>query len=176
MRSIFVSAGHSNTDPGACAFGKTEAQIVTEFRNMVGFYLSRAGVQHELDGDGPLNMPLNAAVKMAKKHQVAVEFHCNAAETPAAGGVEALSKPGGAKLGAALCAAIAEAMGIRNRGAKGEGAGQHTRLAFCNVANGVIVELFFITNPGELAEYEAKKWVVARAVADVLRKAVIGAL
>jgi len=173
MRSIFLSAGHSNADPGACAFGRTEAGIVTEVRNMVAFYLQRAGVPVELDGDGEINLPLNKAIAMARKHPLAVEFHCNAAATPAAAGVETLSKPSGAKLGAALCSAIATVMDTKNRGAKGEGSGQHSRLGFVSTGNGIIVELFFITNPTELATYDAKKWLLAKAIADVLRQAAV---
>ena len=43
MKSIFVSAGHSDTDPGAAGNGYTEANIVMELRNIVSFYLHRAG-------------------------------------------------------------------------------------------------------------------------------------
>lgn len=168
MRSIFVSAGHSNADPGACAFGRTEAGIVTEVRNMVAFYLQRANVPHALDGDGPINLPLNKAAAMARKHPIAVEFHCNATASPAAAGVETLSGPKDMALGAELCKAIAGAMGTKNRGAKPENAGQHHRLAFVQ-SGGIIVELFFITNPVELATYDAKKWLIARSIADVLR-------
>ncbi len=34
-KSLFISAGHSDTDPGAAANGITEADIVLEFRDMV---------------------------------------------------------------------------------------------------------------------------------------------
>lgn len=115
MRSIFLSAGHSNSDPGAVAQARTEAGIVTEVRNMVAFYLQRAQVPHELDGDGPINLPLRDAAAKARKHPLAVEFHCNAAATPAAAGVETLSGPKDMKLGAELCKAIAGAMGTKNR-------------------------------------------------------------
>ena len=50
MKSVFVSAGHSDTDPGAVALGRREADIAVEFRNMVAFYLQRSGIPHELDG------------------------------------------------------------------------------------------------------------------------------
>ena len=55
--AVFLSAGHSNTDPGATtsakdAKGKTivrrEADIAVEMRNMVAFYLQRAGVLAKL--------------------------------------------------------------------------------------------------------------------------------
>lgn len=167
MKSVFLSAGHSNMDPGAVAFGRREADIVVEFRNIVSFYLHRAGVLHELDGEGTENLPLGKAVKAAVKHPIAVEFHCNAAASPAARGVETLSAPGDVSLGSRLCHAIAETLPTRNRGAKPENSGQHHRLAFVQ-AGGIIVELFFITSKLDLDAYDARKWLVARAVAEVL--------
>lgn len=167
MKSIFLSAGHSDTDPGAVANGRREADIAVEFRNLVSFYLLRAGVPHELDGAGTENLPLREAVRKARRHPIGLEFHCNAAANPAATGVETLSGPEDFPLAADICKALAESLGIRNRGAKPENAGQHHRLAFVQ-AGGIIVELFFLTNAEDLAAYDARKWLAARAVADVL--------
>lgn len=174
MKSIFVSAGHSNSDPGAVAFGRREADIAVEFRNMVSFYLMRAGVKHEMDGRGTENLPLSAAARSARNHQIAVEFHCNAAASASATGAETLSGPKDMAIGAQISAAVAKGLGIRNRGAKPESAGQHSRLAFVQ-AGGIIVELFFITNQLDLAAYDARKWLAARDVADVLIAASAGA-
>lgn len=164
---MFLSAGHSDADPGAVAFGRREADIAVEFRNIVSFYLLRAGVPHELDGSATQNLPLREAVAKARRHAIGVEFHCNAASNPTATGVETLSAPKDIALGGRICAAIATGLGIRNRGAKPENAGQHHRLAFVQ-AGGIIVELFFITNPTDLAAYDARKWLAARDVASVL--------
>jgi len=172
--SIFISAGHGGTDPGAVANGRREADIAVEFRNMVAFYLRRDGVLFDADGEGSENLPLSKAAAMARSHHVAVEFHCNAAG-PTATGVETLSKPASQALGAKLCEAVAGQLGIRNRGAKLDNAGQHSRLAFAE-AGGVILELLFITNPADLAAYDARKWLAARAVAEVLINADRGAL
>lgn len=167
MRSVFLSAGHSNVDPGAVAFGRKEADIAVEFRNIVAFYLQRDGIPHELDGRGTENLPLREAVTRARRHPVGVEFHCNAAGSPSATGAETLSSQSDMALGQLICAAVSGALGIRNRGAKPENAGQHHRLAFVQ-AGGIIVELFFITNPHDLAAYDARKWLAARDVAAVL--------
>lgn len=181
MRSIYVSAGHSDTDPGAVTkqevgcdvYGRPlvllrkEADIAVEFRNMVSFYLAREGVPHEMDGHGTQNLPLREAARQAMQHPVAVEFHTNAFHLPSATGVETLSGPGDTALGGRICEAVATALDIRNRGAKPEDAGQHHRLAFVR-AGGIIVELFFLTNPVDLAQYDARKWLAARDVAQVL--------
>lgn len=167
MRTIFLAAGHSDTDPGAVAQGRREAAIAVEFRNMVSFYLRRDGYPHATDGAGQSNLPLAQSAALARRHDIAVEFHCNAAANPAAGGVETLSGPKDMALGNLLCEVIANELGIRNRGAKPENSGQHRRLAFVQ-AGGIIVELFFLTSPGDLAAYEQRKWLAARAVSGVL--------
>lgn len=166
-KSIFVSAGHGGGDPGAVAHGRREADIATEFRNIVAFYLLRHGVPHRTDGDGALNLPLRDAARMAREHDIAVEFHTNAAAAASATGVETLSAPKDFALCREICDAIADNLRLRNRGAKPENAGQHSRLAFVQ-AGGIIVELFFITNRDDLAAYDARKWLAGRAVADAL--------
>lgn len=177
MRPIVVTAGHSSKDPGAVGGGMTEADICTDFRNLVAHYLKAAGVAFVADGKDGENLPLPQAIALVKQAGlgvIAVEFHCNAAASPAATGVESLSGRAGMALGGALCKAIADTIGIANRGAKGEGAGQHSRLGFVQ-AGGVILELFFISNPQDLRRYLDKKWLVARAVAGVLINAAKGA-
>lgn len=178
MKSVFLSAGHGGTDPGATTTVKgvdgrstlrREADIGVEFRNMVAYYLTQAGVKFETDGKDTENLPLREAVKKAAKHPIGVEFHCNAGPVTATG-IETLSGPKDMKLGADICAALYGAWGLRNRGAKPEDSGQHHRLAFVQ-AGGIIVEMFFISNPNDLAVYDQKKWLGAKAVAEVLIKA-----
>lgn len=167
--SVFLSAGHSNIDPGAVGGGWREADIAVEMRNMVSFYLSRAGVAHDLDGSGTVNLPLRDAAAAARKHSIAVEFHCNAGPATATG-VETLQSAADTALGKSLCEAIAGALQVRNRGAKPENSGQHHRLAFVG-AGGIIVELFFISNADDRKKWSERKWLAAQAVAEVLQRA-----
>lgn len=166
--SIFISAGHSNTDPGAVANGVKESEVVVEFRNMVAFYLRKAKVGHATDGEYAENWSLNKACAAARGYPVAVEFHLNASDNPRATGVETLSAPKDYRLGGNICKAVSRILDIRNRGAKPEGAGQHKRLAFVR-AGGIIVELFFVTNKHDLAMYAEKKWLVAKTVASIIK-------
>lgn len=170
-KSLFIAAGHSDTDPGAVGHGHTEADIVLEFRDLLADYL-RDKVLFDKDGQPGQNLPLREAVGAAKAHDLAVEFHLNAFTNPAATGVETLSHGRHYPLGNALCRAIADTLGIANRGAKGEGSGQHSRLAFISQGGGIIVELFFITNKSDLARYIANRRRVVEAVGDVLVTAV----
>ncbi|NYT68825.1 N-acetylmuramoyl-L-alanine amidase [Pusillimonas noertemannii] len=167
MSTIVITAGHSNVDPGATNGVVTEAHIVTDFRNMVAHYLRQAAADIRTDGEGNENLSLNAAIKLIKPRHIAVEFHCNAFTNPSATGVETLSQDKDKALGAKLCEAVANVLGIVNRGAKGEGSGQHSRLGYVR-AGGIILELFFISNPDDLRRYLDKKWLVAREVANVL--------
>lgn len=170
---VLISAGHSNTDPGAVGTyqGKqiTEAEVVTDFRNLVAYYLREKGIEYETDGTGSNNLPLREAIKLAHGKDLAIEFHCNAFSKPTATGVETLGSDSTRKVGQAICNAIAEVLGIANRGAKGEASGQHSRLGFVQ-AGGLIVELFFISNPSDVEKYMAKKWLVAKAVAEVIEE------
>jgi N-acetylmuramoyl-L-alanine amidase len=168
MRRIFLSAGHSTVDPGATANGRRECDLAVDLRNMVALYLERAGVPFGVDGEGAENLPLAATVALTRRRDdLEVEFHCNASDNPAATGVETLSGPRDLALGARICHAIATGLGIRNRGAKPENAGHHSRLAFVG-AGGIIVETLFITNRDDLAAWDARKWLAAKAIAGVL--------
>jgi len=166
-KSLFISAGHSHADPGAVGNGHAEADIVLEFRDLVADEL-RGKVVFAKDGERGQNLPLRDAVRMASEHDVAVEFHCNAFTNPAATGVETLSAREDYPLGEAICEAVSETLGIANRGAKGEASGQHSRLAFIRDGGGIIVELFFITNPNDLAAYFRHKHQLAQVLARVL--------
>ena len=167
---VAITAGHSNTDPGAVNGQFKEAELVTNFRNAVSYYLRQAGIEHKMDGIGSTNLNLNAALKLIKGSSVAVEFHMNAAASPQANGIETISLPKDKKLAQDLSKAVATALGSRLRGDNGwidQSKSARGRLAF--VSNGgLIVELGFISNPTELKTFNDKYWVAAKAVADVL--------
>lgn len=171
MSVITVTAGHSNKDPGAVNGLFREADIAQEMRNMVALYLRQKDIAVKTDGEGKGNLPLPAAIKLISGSKAAVEFHCNAFPKPTAGGCEALSQPKDRALSQRLCKAVSDVMGIPTRGTDGgwknEGSGQHSRLGYVR-NGGIILELFFISNPTELAVWQDKKWLVAKAVAEVL--------
>lgn len=172
MKTVVITAGHSNTDSGAVNGKRSEAHIVTDMRNMVAMYLQRYGLSVITDGTGLDNKPLNHAVKLIKQGNIAIEFHCNASANKSASGTEALAKPKDKLLAQALCKAVSNIMGTKLRGDKGyqpENAGQHKRLAY--VSNGgIILELFFISNDEELAIWDNKKWLVAKEVSTAILK------
>lgn len=167
VANLAVCAGHSNKDPGAVAHGFTEEEIVREFRNAVCFCLDARGVVYDTDGVEGENQPLSEAVRLAKAHDVAVEFHCNAAASPGASGTEVYATGGNLRLADKLSKAIAQCLKITNRGAKLDSQSQHPRLAFCQ-AGGLVVELFFLTNRDDLNRFLDLRMAVADEVAKVL--------
>ncbi|TCM68438.1 N-acetylmuramoyl-L-alanine amidase [Acinetobacter calcoaceticus] len=114
---------------------------------------------------------LGQAIKVISGAAIAVEFHCNAFGTATAGGTEALAQVKDKAVSKNLCAEVTQHLGNKVRGAdggwKGEGSGQHSRLSYVR-NGGDILELFFISNPVELAAWDAKKWLIAKSVAQVL--------
>lgn len=167
---VAVTAGHSNSDPGAVNGKIKESELVTNFRNAVAFYLREAGIATKTDGTSTRNDPLSSALKLIKGSSVAVEFHMNAAASKQANGIETIALPQDKKLAQDLSAAVATALGSRLRGEDGwidQSKSARGSLAYIN-AGGLIVELGFISNEAELAAFQARYWIAAKAVAKVL--------
>ena len=90
---VAVTAGHSNTDPGAVNGKIKESELMTNFRNAVVHYLREAGITTRTDGTGTQNDPLSSALKLIKGSSTAVEFHMNAAASKQANGIETIALP-----------------------------------------------------------------------------------
>ncbi len=169
---VTVTAGHSNTDPGAVNGKYKEAELVSQFRNAVAYYLREAGIQYKTDGVGILNQDLNAAIKLVKGSSVAVEFHMNAATSKQANGIETIALPKNKKLAQDLSKVVADAFGSRLRGDNGwidQSQSARGKLGFIS-NGGLIVELGFISNEEELFQFNARYWSAAKAVAMILIK------
>ena len=169
---VTVTAGHSNKDPGAVNGKFKEAELVSQFRNAVAYYLREAGIQYKTDGIGTTNQNLNAAIKLIKGSSVAVEFHMNAATSKQANGIETIALPKDKKLAQDLSKAVADVFGSRLRGDNGwidQIQSARGKLGFIS-NGGLIVELGFISNEAELAQFNARYWSAAKAVAMVLIK------
>lgn len=169
---VTVTAGHSNTDPGAVNGKFQEADLAAKFRNAVAHYLGEAGIQYKTDGVGTTNQNLNAAIKLIKGSSVAVEFHMNAAASKQANGIETIALPKDKKLAQELSKAVADIFGSRLRGDNGwidQSQSARGKLGFIS-NGGLIVELGFISNEAELEQFNAKYWSAAKAVAMILIK------
>lgn len=167
---ITVTAGHGDNDPGACRNGQVERDLMTELRDLVAIKLTEAGHHVRTDGARWQNLPLVHALTLVPGAAWAVELHTNSNDNPAATGVEVVSKPSDKARAQRLAKAISEALGLRLRGEGGwidQSKTARGKLGFVGLG-GMVVEVFFISNPSDLAAYQARKWVVASAIARVL--------
>ncbi len=171
---ITLTAGHSQTDPGAVNGSDREADIAQDMRNIVAHILRHDyGLEVKTDGEGKGNLPLREAVKLIKGSRLAIEFHCNAAANKTATGIEALALPKHKAVCQRLCQAVADATGWKLRGDKGykpDNAGQHSRLAYAQ-HGGIVFEPFFISNDADLALWKQAKWPICRAIAAAIAAA-----
>lgn len=168
---IVLTAGHSNTDPGAVNGSDREADIAQDIRNITASILrDDYGLTVRTDGEGKGNLPLREAVKLIRGSDVAIEFHTNAVASKAATGVEALSTPKNKRWCQVLSRAVADATGWKLRGEGGfkpDNAGQHSRLAYAQ-AGGIVFEPFFISNDADLKLFKERKWAICRAIATAI--------
>ena len=165
-----VTAGHGDNDPGAVAGKLTERDLMAELRNLVAAKLTALGHTVRVDGKGLQNLPLIHALTLVPGAAWAIELHTNAAVNPAATGVEVVAMPGDKGRAQRLAIAIADVLGIRVRGEGGwidQTQSARGRLAFVR-AGGMVVEAFFLSNPGDLERYLDRKDKVAEAIAAVM--------
>lgn len=170
MSTLTITAGHGAGDSGATYHGVTERDLMTELRDIVSLKLLERGHFVRTDGDRGTNLPLSFALSLIKGSEISVELHTNAFTNPAAKGVEVVACPRRKALAQQLAGAIAGVLGSVVRGDLGwidQSKTARGRLGFVR-AGGLIVEVFFLSNAQELAAYQAKKWLVASAIADVL--------
>ena len=170
--NIVLTAGHSNTDPGAVANGATEAGLMAELRNITAKKLRDLGHTVYTDGEGTVNQSLNDAIALINRHRpaVALELHMNASANTTATGVETIALPKDKALAQRLSAAVGGVLELRLRGDKGwidQSQSARGRLGYIN-AGGLILETAFISNLGDLKATKEKLWLVAGAIAKAL--------
>lgn len=174
MTEIVITAGHGAGDPGAVAKGVKEADLATELRDIIAIKLLDEGFTVYTDGEKGVNQPLRDALALVKAHPkaLAIELHCNAAANIAARGVESISLPPLKGLCQNISMAIANVLADQVRGDKGwidQSQSARGKLGYVE-AGGIIVELFFLSNPTSLAVYQSKKWLVASAIVQEIKK------
>jgi N-acetylmuramoyl-L-alanine amidase len=170
LKPITVTAGHSPDSPGAERQGLKEHILMTELRDIVIAKLSAQGLPVRGDGPRGINQPLARAMDLIIGSSVAVELHTNAFPDQVAKGVEVVALPKQKALAQQLASAIAAVLDEPLRGDKGfidQASTARGRLGFVQ-RGGLIVEVFFLSNPDALAKYQARYWRVASAIADVL--------
>lgn len=170
---ILVCAGHGGTDPGNTWGGTTEAALMLELRHIVALKLRQAGHEVTEDGGRGVNLTLNDAIRLAHGHDVAIELHTNASANQTATGVEVIAAPKNKLLAQRIAQAIGRVLEIPVR----RDGGLYPLAQFKRErkftpgfvrAGGLIVEVFFQSNPAELGRYRERFWLVATAIADAV--------
>lgn len=173
MKPYTVTAGHGGSDPGAVANGVTERDLMTHLRDVVAHKLRSRGLSVRTDGEKGVNDPLASAIHLIAGSQVAIELHTNASTNPTARGVEVISLPSQKAAAQRIAAGIARVLNTRLRGDAGwidQSQSARGRLGFV-ARGGMVVEVFFISNPMELVAYQALVWNVASAIVDAVAPA-----
>lgn len=177
-KTIYISAGHSNTDPGAInpMLNLREADLTRGLRNLVVEKLTWMGATVRSDGNGTDNYKRNTAIaEAAKCDGLKLDIHFNAGPETAQG-VECFSDPAEKAIAQELSKAIADVLGSPLRGDagwKGRTESQHglRGLVWLDKLRGsLLIEVCFISNPREVQFYLANIDRVAQAIADVLFK------
>jgi N-acetylmuramoyl-L-alanine amidase len=180
MRTLFLDAGHSTTDPGAVAIHKgmtyREADLTKDLRNSIISLLEKQPVEKVLvipDQDRH-NLVRTCALAKAKLKvgDWLCSLHFNAG-TPKSKGVEVFVKTGASHESIALAqkvlAVIASTLEIPARGVKNESESVHGRLGILHCStHAILIEVAFLTNERELTAYLSRKQIVAEKLADLL--------
>lgn len=176
-KSIYISAGHSDTDPGAVAIHDGveyhEETLVANFRNKLVEYLNqKQSIDVFCDGTGPVNKDRNVAINEAKKiNGPRIDIHMNASENNAANGTEVISNPSKKKIAQDIAKIIADSLGNKLRGANGwidQSQSKRGKLAWINSLDGILIELCFISNKTELQRFFQNEDKLVKILGDYL--------
>ncbi len=173
-KTVFISAGHSESDPGCIANGHKESELTEYLRDRIAVNLRGLNVRVVTDGAPGVNLPRQDAIQLARENKgPSVEVHFNSSVSSKSTGVEVLANPELKPLAMQLAAAVSAVLQIPLRGVLGwklPSSGQHPRLGFC-LAGGAILEVCFMNNSAELNKYLFNDEAVAVAIAKVLATA-----
>lgn len=155
-RGVFLSAGHDSTSVGSSANGYTEIELTVLLRDNLAFELRKRDCYVLCDGGAGMNLSLSRAISLAKTVEgPRIELHTNIGP-PQASGVEAFSTLSRRSLASNLAIIVGQALDIPIRGKFGwklDSTSQHSRLAFCREAGGVVLELFYLSNLRDLKQF-----------------------
>lgn len=169
----YISAGHHNGDPGAVANGLRESVMMMEYRDMVSNELFALGATVVNDRDNETLGQYLARIN-PKGKDVLCEFHADAAGPTATGATGVIADAHTAQdkaFATDMVKATSDVLGIRNRGVIKESQSARGRLAFVRKGGiNSLQELFFITNPNDVAAFERGKVALAKEHARIINQ------
>ncbi|MDD5486814.1 MAG: N-acetylmuramoyl-L-alanine amidase [Dehalococcoidales bacterium] len=156
-KTIVIDPGHGGKDPGAVANGLIEKELNLKFSLELKRAIEQTDYAVELTRSNDTFIELSKRKDFRPGAALFLSIHHNSSANKNANGVEAYYKPGsagGKKIAGLLSAEIANTCGLRNRGAK---EGRFTVLQRKSPA--VLIELGFISNPGEASVIRTEGFV-----------------
>jgi N-acetylmuramoyl-L-alanine amidase len=173
IKIVYPSAGHNNFDPGAVYNGIKEADKTKELRNLISKHLGTH--KHITDYDCETNRQHQNRIKPGSG-SVLADHHFDASPNTTVSGVGVFVATNANANSLAMAKEVAEGlskiMGIPNRGVKTEAQSGRGRLGILHLGAGIaiLVEVCFLSNPCDMAKYEANKEKVAKFLADIYKK------
>ncbi len=173
MTKIAVYAGHGGSDFGAVSDGRYEKDYALEVSTYLTAELRRRGYEVINNRTTDVDRNLNADIRLANSENVdaVIEIHLNSNEgIPGSGTETYYSVTGkGMELAEAINTNLV-ALGFRDRGIKtltNFFGNDYLGIIRYTNAPAVLVELFFINNPLDVAKYDPQK--IAVAIADAVQ-------
>lgn len=173
----FLSAGHSNSDPGAVANGHKEADVTKIIRDAIVANSDDKNIV--VDKDWMTNRQWQTSFKPGSG-SVVFDIHLNAAGNNTTRGVEcyvnkndfANKNSNSYKMADEINKFLADTLGIKNRGVKPENNSQHSKIGILNLGSGisVLVEVDFITGTGAVENIVSKKEIIGKGLAKILKR------
>lgn len=157
---VVLDPGHGGLDPGAIGSTGVQEKVVTlSITRLVAAHLGSAGCKVVLTRASDADVSLDNRASIAHKHNadVFVSIHANAANNPAAHGLEVFhfrESGSGQRLAESILDRLVLETGLENRGVKEAGFAVLRKTDM----TAVLVECGFLTNPTEEALLEKKNF------------------
>ena len=161
MKTIILDPGHGMSnrksgvyDPGAVSDGIAEADIALAWANELRPILiarRHKVVRTRVDAKDPCPVWRRDDVARSYGGDMMISLHCNAANGKASGTEVFYRGEDDKDLATKLSAAVAAALGTKNRGAKTESQSQHSALAVLEFDKCWLIEIGFIDNADDRA-------------------------
>lgn len=175
MGRIFISAGHSTSDPGALAGGTTEAREMILTRDLIVTELrSRAFEVLLVPDDLDLRQTIDWINSRSRSGDVALEIHADAFSNPTVRGTSVfhiannnLRKQHAELLLLSLLQRVPQ---LQNRGARPDTSTGVGSLAFCRqvVPASLLMQIGYLTNPDDRFLIQNRRRDVALGISDGL--------
>jgi N-acetylmuramoyl-L-alanine amidase len=162
IETVIVDPGHGMGnrergvyDPGACSGGAEEASIAMDWGNELRSQLMAKGfkvIRTRRDAKDPAPVSRRDDIAVSYGGDIMISLHCNSGGGKASGAEVFYRGADDKTMAAKLSAAVAEVLGIRDRGAKTEKECQHKSLAVLEFDKCWLIEIGFIDHAGDRAK------------------------